>query len=226
MRNRLFPRFFALALCLVLSLTLSAPALAADLGYQYEFDHQFTFSDFTVQSNRSWYAVNIGASFNPVPADGDYVVFSIDGYSFTTKFQLVERAKVVHYIGNAYDLFGYGDQNNEAYLLQIYPDNPELNTLYLRSDLFSPLFAGNTQKIHVTMSVAHSNMDADDVTSVFTTISHWLLGMLNNVAKLFWTVNADGVGSLTFLGVLSIVGLGISLALLLTKVCLRFLQLR
>lgn len=226
MHKRFFIRIVAVFLCLICAAGLSAPAMAADLGYQYEFEQEFTFSNFVQHTNSSWYVVDLGIDFNPVSAEGDYVVFSIDDYSYTAKFQVVQRSQELHYIGNGYDLNGFGDQNNLPYLLVICPEDPAMNLLYLRSDLFSPLFAGDKEKIHITMSVAYSNMEVGDVTSVFTIVGQKLLSLFDTIISLFWSSSGSGVGSPTFLGVMSLIALGISLALLLIKVVLNFLHLR
>lgn len=224
MHKRFFIRIVAVVLCLICAAGLSAPAFAADLGYQYEFEQEFTFSNFVQHTNSNWYVVDF--AFDPVSAEGDYVEFSIDDYIYTAKFHMEQRTYEYHYIGNAYELMGFGDQNDLPYLLVISPDDPGMNLLYLRSDLFGKLFQGDREKIHVTMSVAYSNMEVGDVASVFTIVGQKLLSLFDTIISLFWSSSGSGVGSPTFLGVMSLIALGISLALLLIKVVLNFLHLR
>lgn len=65
------------------------------------------------------------------------------------------------------------------------------------------------------------------MTSVFSAVFTWILTAINSVIPLFWTAGAgDTSGSLTFLGVLSIIGLAISIFFLLVGLIQNFLHLR
>ena len=59
------------------------------------------------------------------------------------------------------------------------------------------------------------------VLDVFTEISTWLIGALQNVIDLFWSN-----GELTFFGVLAVAALGISIFFLLINVVQNFLHFR
>lgn len=59
------------------------------------------------------------------------------------------------------------------------------------------------------------------MTAVFTEIFEWILGAINAVLAIFWTGEA-----LTFLGVLALVALGISIFFLLVGLIQNFLHLR
>ena len=59
------------------------------------------------------------------------------------------------------------------------------------------------------------------ITNVFGEISTWIVGQLGAVQELFWSADS---GSLTFLGVLAIVGVGIACALMLINTVRSFLH--
>ena len=61
---------------------------------------------------------------------------------------------------------------------------------------------------------------------VWDNISEWIILHLTGLVDLFWTANGDGGGSLTFFGVLAVVGLGISVIFLLMRIIQNFLHLR
>ena len=61
------------------------------------------------------------------------------------------------------------------------------------------------------------------VTNVFTGIGEWLTSFLPTIMSLFWDAEA---GSLTFLGVLGVCGLAISIFFLLMGVIQNFLHFR
>ena len=65
------------------------------------------------------------------------------------------------------------------------------------------------------------------ITDVFTAMGTWLVSFINSIIPLFWTAGtADTPGSLTFLGVLAIIGLAISVFFLVMRVIENFLHLR
>lgn len=65
------------------------------------------------------------------------------------------------------------------------------------------------------------------MTSVFTAVFTWIQTAINSVIPLFWTAGTgDTGGQLTFLGVLSIIGLAISIFFLLVGLIQNFLHLR
>lgn len=59
--------------------------------------------------------------------------------------------------------------------------------------------------------------------AVFTAVGNWIMEQLAALPSIFW--NADD-NSLTFLGVLAIVGLGISVIFLMIRVIQNFLHFR
>lgn len=62
---------------------------------------------------------------------------------------------------------------------------------------------------------------------VFTAIGEWIVGAFNQMQALFWTVSeSGGAGSLTFLGTLMVISVGIGLIFLIIGVIQRFLHLR
>ena len=66
----------------------------------------------------------------------------------------------------------------------------------------------------------------DAVFDVFTGIVTWFGETMPSIQNLFYTTGTGGAGQLTFLGVLAIVGVGISLVFLLIGVISNFLQFR
>lgn len=60
------------------------------------------------------------------------------------------------------------------------------------------------------------------ITGVFQSIAEWIVSMLPSISKIFY----DAETGLTFLGTLSIVGLGISIFFLLMGLIQNFLHLR
>lgn len=186
MISRKIRRTLSVTLCVLLLCSFTVPAFAAsdDLGFQYVFEQDFTFSDFTAAGVSGWYKIplNVAASAEQIKAD--HVKFSIDGYSYSTTFKTATRANTFHYIGNGYAFYGFGTATDDPYFLTICPSDPSQNALYLRSDLFSPLFAGDNSKVHVAVSVAYNDLFAtgdflDNVTTVFASA----MGMVATAAR-------------------------------------------
>lgn len=63
------------------------------------------------------------------------------------------------------------------------------------------------------------------LTTVFTAIFTWIISAVESVIPLFYVATGEAAG-LTFLGVLAVIGLGISLFFLLMRVIENFLHLR
>ncbi len=59
------------------------------------------------------------------------------------------------------------------------------------------------------------------ITAVFTAVMSWIITAINSVVAVFWTGEA-----LTFLGVLALIALGISIFFLLVGLIQNFLHLR
>ena len=66
----------------------------------------------------------------------------------------------------------------------------------------------------------------DVVFEVFDQIGQWITGMLDSLTGIFWHTNAEGIGELTFLGVLALCGLGFSVVFLIIGIIQRFLHFR
>lgn len=67
----------------------------------------------------------------------------------------------------------------------------------------------------------------DAVTSVFGSVGDWIVTFLQSLIKLFWTEGTgETAGSLTFFGILAVIGLAISVFFLLMRVVENFLHLR
>ncbi len=65
------------------------------------------------------------------------------------------------------------------------------------------------------------------ITGVFEAIGSWIITFLNSLIPLFWTEGTgDKAGSLTFFGVLAVIGLAISVFFLLMRVVENFIHLR
>lgn len=64
------------------------------------------------------------------------------------------------------------------------------------------------------------------VLAVFSEIGEWIVTALNDLMSVFWVVDASGAGSLTFLGVLAVAGLGFSVIFLIMGIIQRFLHFR
>lgn len=65
------------------------------------------------------------------------------------------------------------------------------------------------------------------ITSVFKAIGDWFVEFIPSLIALFWTPGTgDNSGSLTFLGVLSVIGLAISVFFLIMGLIQNFLHLR
>lgn len=65
------------------------------------------------------------------------------------------------------------------------------------------------------------------ISSVWSEVATWLVDFIPTITEIFWTPGASGTaGSLTFLGVLAVVGLGISVFLLIMRIIQNFLHLR
>ena len=66
-----------------------------------------------------------------------------------------------------------------------------------------------------------------EITKVFGAIGDWIITFLNNLVPLFWTEGAgDKPGSLTFFGILAMIGLAVSVFFLLMRVVENFIHLR
>ena len=65
------------------------------------------------------------------------------------------------------------------------------------------------------------------MTGVFDAVFNWIMSAINAVIPIFWTSGSgDSAGQLTFLGILAIVGLAISIFFLLVRLIQNFLHLR
>ena len=64
------------------------------------------------------------------------------------------------------------------------------------------------------------------MTNVFQAVFTWIKTAMISVIEVFYTTGADGTGELTILGILALVGLGISIFFLLVNVISGFLNLR
>lgn len=62
--------------------------------------------------------------------------------------------------------------------------------------------------------------------AVFTAVGEWITTALTALIPIFWTAGENGAGSLTFLGTLAVVGLGISVIFLVISVIQAFLHFR
>lgn len=65
------------------------------------------------------------------------------------------------------------------------------------------------------------------ITEVFSAMGTWLITFINSLIPLFWTADTgETPGSLTFLGVLAVIGLAMSVFFLVMRVIENFLHLR
>lgn len=65
------------------------------------------------------------------------------------------------------------------------------------------------------------------MTNVFDAVFTWILSAVNAVIPIFWTAGTgDTAGQLTFLGILALIGLAISIFFLLVGLIQNFLHLR
>lgn len=63
------------------------------------------------------------------------------------------------------------------------------------------------------------------MTAVFTAVFEWIMGAISAVIPVFWNAT-EGGGELTFLGVLALIALAISIFFLLVGLIQNFLHLR
>ena len=222
MKHKFFKLLCIAFSCFLLAACVLVPVSAAPLGYQYEFDYTFTFSDFSQVPNTNWYLVTLGPDFDPLVVSGDQISFRIDTYQYTDAFQISPYGQTRHYIGNAYSIFGYGEDNDLPYCLSIMPGSSGAS-LYIRNDLFSPLFHGDKQQPHVIVSIAINNdpppPSFSDFGSIFGIIGTGFLQMLSSLVTVFW-VN----GSFTAFGLFAIISSGIGFAFLLIRIVLSFIR--
>lgn len=65
------------------------------------------------------------------------------------------------------------------------------------------------------------------MTNVFDAVFTWIMSAINAVIPIFWTAGSgDTAGQLTFLGILALIGLAISIFFLLVGLIQNFLHLR
>lgn len=65
------------------------------------------------------------------------------------------------------------------------------------------------------------------MTGVFDAVFKWIMSAINAVIPIFWTAGTgDAGGQLTFLGILALIGLAISIFFLLVGLIQNFLHLR
>lgn len=64
------------------------------------------------------------------------------------------------------------------------------------------------------------------ITTCWTAIFTWLTTSISSLVPIFYEVDAQGEGSLTFLGVLAIIALGVSVFFLIMGLIQNFLHLR
>lgn len=65
----------------------------------------------------------------------------------------------------------------------------------------------------------------DTILAVFQAVGEWITSAVENMVPMFY-VEADGVGSLTFLGVLAVAGLAFSVVFLIIGIIQNFLHFR
>ena len=63
------------------------------------------------------------------------------------------------------------------------------------------------------------------VTDVFTSVGTWIVDQLTALQSLFWTVGTNGEVTLTFVGVLTLIGLAISISLLIINLIKNFMTM-
>lgn len=63
------------------------------------------------------------------------------------------------------------------------------------------------------------------IAEVWTDVSEWLVGHFTQIQQIFWTTTESGDGSLTFMGILAVIALGISIFLLVMSIIKSFLRL-
>ena len=63
------------------------------------------------------------------------------------------------------------------------------------------------------------------ILEVFTNVGEWIAGAFNTLEPVFWATTESG-GSLTFMGVLAVASLAMSVAFLILGVIQRFLQFK
>lgn len=67
----------------------------------------------------------------------------------------------------------------------------------------------------------------EPILSVFTAIGEWFASVFDIIIPIFWTAGTSGgVGSLTFLGTLAVMSLGLAIILLILNRVVDFLQFR
>lgn len=66
----------------------------------------------------------------------------------------------------------------------------------------------------------------DAIFEVFSDIAQGENNPFHNITEIFWISGESGGGSLTFLGILAVVGLGISVIFLMMRVIQNFLHFR
>lgn len=64
------------------------------------------------------------------------------------------------------------------------------------------------------------------ILAVFSDIGDWIVQALQDLMGIFWTTGSGGEGSLTFLGVLAVCGLGFSVIFLIIGIIQRFLHFK
>lgn len=64
------------------------------------------------------------------------------------------------------------------------------------------------------------------LTSVFSAVFDWIVEAIPDVIAVFWTTGTGGTGELTFLGVLALIALAVSIFFLLLGLIQNFLHLR
>lgn len=64
------------------------------------------------------------------------------------------------------------------------------------------------------------------MTEVFSAVFSWIMDAITAIIPVFWTAGTSGGGELTFLGVLAIMALAISIFFLLVGLIQNFLHLR
>ena len=63
------------------------------------------------------------------------------------------------------------------------------------------------------------------ISDVWTDVSEWLILHFSMIQEIFWTTTEGGNGSLTFMGILAVIALGISIFLLVMSIIKSFLRL-
>ena len=230
MWKKFFNRFLIFSLTLVFTFVLSVPAFAAGgvypmPGYTFLFEETFPESSFVADGD-NYKVPAFTASYKLEKSDACIVSFCGQNVELPWFGYSSDQYSLLYCIGNVSLIDPTQSDNGHGFFLAL-DKSDRSKCFFVCSSEFYHNFVEGTGSEGFSISV--SVLDESGMTflekllAIFSDIGEWLRSQVDFIINMFWD---SATSQLTFFGVLSLISLGFSLALLLVKVILNFLNFR